>query len=327
MSSLKFDEPTIRAWSKLGPRATYGVAMLDLVATNPRVIVLSADLGNSSGLDRLRKQFPDSYIDAGIAEQNMVGVAAGLAKEGFTAFVSSFAPFVSMRACEQLRMNLGYMELDVKAVAIGSGLSMNFLGNSHFGLEDVSIVRSIPNIQIVSPSDCQEVVRAVQAISKSKVPTYLRLTGIPSMPIVNDVNYTFTLGKFIEYSQGSDVTIIATGSMVSVAIQVAELLRKKGVDVGVVNCHTIRPIDEDYLIRVCSRTQYLITIEEHFVNGGLGTAILESLNEKKISKPTLRIGIPNRFSKTGSYQYMMDLLELGQTMILEKILIFIEGQH
>lgn len=147
------------------------------------------------------------------------------------------------------------------------------------------------------------------------------------MPIVNDVNYTFTLGKFIEYSQGSDVTIIATGSMVSVAIQVAELLRKKGVDVGVVNCHTIRPIDEDYLIRVCSRTQYLITIEEHFVNGGLGTAILESLNEKKISKPTLRIGIPNRFSKTGSYQYMMDLLELGQTMILEKILIFIEGQH
>lgn len=319
VSSLRVDENSIKNWSKLGPRATYGVTMLELIAENPKVVVTTADLGNSSGLDRLKKSFPERLVNVGIAEQNMIGVSAGIAKEGFTVFASSFAPFISMRACEQLRMNLGYMKLDVKAVAIGSGLSMNFLGNSHFGLEDVSIVRSIPNIQILSPSDCTEVVKVVLASSASGQPSYIRLTGAPGSDIVNSSDYEFNIGKNIEFFSGSDVTILATGSMVSQAIRVAEELSQKGVSAGVVNCHTLRPFDAAHLIEVCQRTAKLVTVEEHFYSGGLGTEVLEILNSRRVNIPVLRIGISHDYDLSGEYKFLLEFHGLTYERILEQI--------
>jgi transketolase len=320
VSELKINESTAKTWSKLGPRATYGIALLDLVAENSNMIAASADLGNSSGLERLKKSYPDRYIDVGIAEQNLIGVSSGIAKEGFTVFASSFAPFITMRACEQVRMNLGYMQHDVKIVGIGSGLAMNFLGNSHFGLEDVSIIRSIPNIDIVSPSDCTEVVKAVKAISASGRPTYLRLTGSTNMPIVNERDYNFELGKFIQLKSGGDLTIIATGSMVHVALEVSVVAKAYGLDCGVVNCHTIRPLDMVQLQAISQKTSKILVLEEHFVSGGLGTAILEALNEIGASTRIKRIGIENQFKFSGgSYYYLLKQYKLDCESILSKV--------
>jgi transketolase len=325
MSSLSITEDSAKRWSKIGPRATYGIAILDLVENNPNIVVASADLGNSSGLERLKKSYPDRFIDVGIAEQNMIGIAAGIAKEGFTVFASSFAPFITMRACEQLRMNMGYMELDIKAVGIGSGLAMNFLGNSHFGLEDVSIVRSIPNINVVAPADCGELIKAVNAIAKSQVPTYLRITGTPNMPSVYQAEYDFQIGKFIELSSGEDVTIIASGSMVNVALQVSYTLMQFGIRCGVINCHTIVPLDKDGITKLLGKTQKLVTLEEHFESGGLGTAVLEFLNESSLNIPLRRIGIRKSFPKTGSYELMLQQSSLDLDHVLSLVVTFVQS--
>lgn len=323
MTNFYLNETSARSWSKIGPRATYGLALLDLVERNPKVIVASADLGNSSGLDRLSKAFPERFINTGIAEQNLLGIAAGIAKEGFTVFASSFAPFITMRACEQMRLNMGYMELNVKAVGIGSGLSMNFLGNSHFGLEDISIVRSIPNIQIVSPADCGEIVKALNSLAESEKPTYLRLTGVPGMPILNYSDYKFEIGKFIELLDGEDITIIATGSMVYTALQVAKEFSQFGIKCGVVNCHTITPIDILGLKSICSRTSRIVTLEEHYYSGGLGTEVEEVLNKLEISIPILKLGISKTFTLSGSYDFLIQHHKLDVASVVASILRYI----
>lgn len=319
MDELQINESSAKTWSKLGPRATYGLAMLDLVERNPKVIVATADLGNSSGLERLRKLYPERLLDVGIAEQNLIGVASGIAKEGFTVFASSFAPFITMRASEQLRMNLGYMKMDVKAVGIGSGLSMNFLGNSHFGLEDIAVVRAIPNIQIVSPADCTEVVKAINSISVSGQPTYLRLTGVPGTSSVNYSDYNFEIGRNIEFFSGSDLTILASGTMVKTALEVAEKLSTKGIQTGIVNCHTLRPFDIDHLFQLSHRTSRLVTIEEHFISGGLGTLVLETLNTLGIQIRLLRIGITHTFDLSGNYDFLLKYHGLTTSSIIEEI--------
>lgn len=319
MTNLTINENSARNWSKIGPRATYGMALLDLVERNSNIVVASADLGNSSGLDRLKKAFPERFIDTGIAEQNLLGIAAGVAKEGFTVFASSFAPFITMRACEQMRLNMGYMEFNIKAVGIGSGLAMNFLGNSHFGLEDISIVRSIPNVAIVSPADCSEVIKAVGAIAKSSTPTYLRLTGLPSMPMIHTQEYDFKIGKFDQLLSGEDLTIIATGSMVYTALRVAEELEAQGRKCGVVNCHTISPLDLDALNTLVATTQKIATLEEHFQSGGLGSAILEALNQTNSQIPLKRIGLNKRFQNTGTYEWMLTDNSLDVGSIVQQI--------
>jgi transketolase len=321
MNRVSITEASVKTWSKMGPRASYGIAMLELVEHNSNIIVASADLGNSSGLERLKKAYPDRFIDVGIAEQNLIGVAAGIAKEGFVVFASSFAPFITMRACEQLRMNMGYMQLDIKAVGIGSGFAMNFLGNSHFGLEDVSIVRSIPNISVVSPADCAEIFKVVDAISKSQTPTYLRLTGTPNMPSVYQNDYEFKLGKFIELSTGEDVTIIATGSMVHSALMISDKLATLGIDCGVVNCHTIIPLDEEGVKNLSIKTEKIVTLEEHFESGGLGTTVLELLNQLSLSIPLKRIGIKKFFPKSGSYNFML----LDNSLDIDSVVINVLG--
>lgn len=186
-----------RQWSRIGSRGVFGQAILSVAETHPEMMVLSADLGNSSGLDRFKKTFPDQFLNTGIAEQNMIGIAAGMAKEGFNVFATSFAPFITMRAAEQVRMNLGYMEMNVKAVSIGSGVSMAFLGNSHYGIEDVSVMRSIPNITVVSPADCAEIFKVVEAAANHQGPMYIRLTGAVGNPPVYTEDYEFKIGKAI----------------------------------------------------------------------------------------------------------------------------------
>lgn len=316
-----------KQWSRLGARATYGQAILMLAEQVDNLMVLSADLGNSSGLDRFKSSYPDKFLNIGIAEQNMIGVAAGLAKEGNIVFASSFAPFISMRAAEQVRMNMGYMELNIKAVAIGSGVSMAFLGNSHFGLEDAAIMRSIPNMTVVNPADCAEIVKTVFAAAKYPHPMYIRLTGAVGFPVVYEDDYEFEIGKAIEIRQGSDVSIVSTGSMVYESMEAAKILQDSGLSVSVLNIHTIKPIDTYALDILIKKGKPIFTIEEHSITGGLGSAVAEYVSSIPNSPTVNRIGLPDEFVITAEYRYILEKYGLVGTQIANSIQLKLNIKH
>lgn len=309
-----------RMWARLGSRAMFGQAILALAEHDPKLMVLSADLGNSSGLDRFKTAYPDRFLNVGIAEQNMVGVAAGLAKEGFTVFATSFAPFIALRAAEQVRMNMGYMELNVTTVAIGSGLAMGFLGNSHYGLEDAAIMRAIPNLTVVCPADCAEIAQTVFAAARHAGPVYVRLTGGINTPIVNTDNYAFELGKAITLRQGHDVSIVATGSMVAASLEAASQLEQAGLSVGVINMHTLKPLDTPALQAAMANCRLLVTVEEHSVIGGLGSAVAEFKTGLRQAPPQLLIGLPDHFGPTGDYHHLLNEYGLTAPQLAQRIL-------
>lgn len=297
----------------------YGQAILDLAENRPDLMVLSADLGNSSGLDRFSRSFPDQFVNVGIAEQNLVGVAAGLAKEGYTVFASSFAPFIAMRASEQVRMNLGYMQLNVKTVGIGSGVAMGFLGNSHFGIEDAAVMRAIPGMTVVTPADCGEIVKVINAAADHVGPMYIRLTGGPNNPIVYSEEYEYVLGKAIQLREGSDIAIIANGSMVARSLSCADLLEKEQVSVSVFNFHTIKPLDIEVLSRIATKHRKVIIVEEHSVVGGLGGAIAEHWITYKTPPQVRILGLPDYFGKTGEYEFLLERYRLTASGIAASI--------
>lgn len=308
-----------KQWSRLGSRATYGQAILMLAEKSENLMVLSADLGNSSGLDRFKATYPDKFLNIGIAEQNMIGVAAGLAKEGSVVFASSFAPFITMRAAEQVRMNMGYMDLNIKTVAIGSGVSMSFLGNSHFGLEDAAIMRSIPNMTVVSPADCAEIVKTVFAAAEYPHPMYIRLTGAVGFPVVYEDDYDFQIGKAVEIKSGTDVSIVATGSMVYESLEAAKILQEEGISVSVLNMHTIKPLDTKALDILISKGKKIFTIEEHSITGGLGSAVAEYISSIPNSPVVNRIGLPDEFVITAEYRYILEKYGLVGSQIANTI--------
>jgi transketolase len=297
----------------------YGQAILDLAGSCPDLVVLSADLGNSSGLDRFKKTYPDQFLNVGIAEQNLIGVASGIAKEGFIVFASSFAPFITMRASEQVRMNMGYMNLNVKTVGIGSGLVMGFLGNSHFGLEDIAVMRAIAGITIVCPADCGEIVKAVNAAAAFDGPMYIRLTGGPNCPIVYTEDYDFEIGRAIELKRGKKVAIVANGSMVAPSLAATEALDLIGISAGVYNFHTVKPLDVGLLRQICERYELIVTIEEHSVIGGLGGSVVEAASAWSNCPPIHLHGLPDAFGKTGEYGFLLDRYGLNVEGIVRKI--------
>jgi transketolase len=291
---------------------------------NPKVFMVSGDLGDSSGLSRFKNTYPDRFINVGIAEQNMIGVAAGLAKEGYNVFATSFAPFITLRSGEQIRMNLGYMELNVKAVAIGSGLSMAFLGNSHYGLEDMAIMRSIPNLTIVSPADCAEIVKVVYAAANFRGPMFIRLTGAVGNPPVYTEEYNFEIGKSITLKEGSDITIFFIFLMVYESLEAAKILYKTGISAKVVNMHTLKPCDYDAIDFAISSSKAIITVEEHTIMGGLGSVIAEYKAKFTNSPAQLIIGLPDRFGKTAEYRFLLEKYRLVGEKIAEDIQNFLQ---
>ena len=310
-------------YSRFGPRAMFGQFMLDIAKKNKNLMVLSADLGRSSGLDRFKSEHPDKYLSVGISEQNLIGVSAGLAKEGYKVFVTSFAPFLSMRAIEHVRMNLGYMELPVNLVALGSGISMGFLGNSHYGLEDISIIRSIPNINISSPADSTELKKIlVDYTFNNRGPSYIRLTGVPGSPIVYHEDYQYTFNKIVTLKSGTNVLIISTGSVVSQALLAAKLLKTKNISCSVVNLHTLKPLDKK-INKIIGKYNFIVTVEEHTIIGGLSSIISELVAKNKSNPKILNIALPDKFDKTGSYNYLLDYHGLSGKKIENKIIKFL----
>ncbi len=313
-----------KLWSCLGARATFGQAILEMAKQRDDFYAMSADLCQSSGMVKFRDEFPDRFINAGIAEQNMIGIAAGLAKDGTTVFATSFAPFVTMRACEQVRMNMGYMQMNIKTVGLGSGLIMAQLGNSHFGIEDASVMRATPGMTVIEPCDGAEIFKTVEALCSYDKPAYLRLTGGPGLPIVYENDFDFQIGKSIAVRDGKDIAIIATGTMVHYALEAAEKLRETGIDAAVLDMHTIKPLDTEAIDKLLDRV-LIVTVEEASVIGGLGSAVAEYLAPKRQKPPLLMLGIKDIFPHAGSYQYLLKSCRLTGEQIAEDIAASLEA--
>ena len=314
------NEKNIKIWSTIGARATLGIAALELAKEIDNLMVLTCDVSTSAGLDRFRKTYPEKYLDLGIAEQNMIGVAAGLASENFNVITTTFAPFQTMRCCEQIKVNLGYMEQKICMVGIASGLALGTLGYTHCCIEDVGILRSIPGITIISPADSLETVKALQAAVKSENPSYLRLTGSSNNPIVYNKDYEFKIGKSITLKEGKDITIFCAGAMVYQSLEAAKILETKNVSSKVVNMHTIKPIDSESINDACNFSKLIVSVEEHNIIGGLGTAIAERLAKNNKSPKLLTIGIDDQYSKGGSYKFLQEKHGLSSDKIAGNIL-------
>ena len=308
----------VKLWSRIGARATYGQAMLEMAKVREDFYVMSADLCQSSGLVRFRDEFPNRFLNAGIAEQNMIGIAAGLAKDGMNVFATSFSPFITMRACEQVRMNMGYMQLNIKTVGLGSGLVMAQLGNSHFGIEDASVMRAIPGMTVIEPADGAEIVKAVEALCDYKKPAYLRLTGGPGLPFVYEEDFDFEIGKAIRVREGRDIAIIATGTMVYYAMKAAEILAEQNIEATVIDMHTIKPLDQECVDSQLDKN-LIVTVEEATIVGGLGSAVAEHLASKHKKPAQIMIGIDDCFPLAGSYEYLLKQCGLTAELIAEKI--------
>jgi transketolase len=303
--------PSPRGLSRLGPRGTFGLALLDVSSSDDRVLGLTADLAITAGMERFRLQRPERFLNVGIAEQNLIGIASGLADDGWRPFAVTFANFASMRVCEFVRHHMGYMQQNVTVVGIGAGFAMGQFGTTHYSLEDVATLRAIPGLTIVSPADCTEVFEAVRALATWEGPAYLRLTGTPSMRPVDQADTDFRLGHARVLSKGTDLTFIATGSMVAVAQAAAATLTARGLSVGLVNMHTIKPLDEEALAQVARTSTNIVTVEEHSIIGGLGGAVAEFVSGGDRPPRLLRLGVRDQFPKVGSYPYV--LAECGLT--------------
>lgn len=260
---LEINSKNAKIWSMLGHRGSFALAMLTLAETRPDLMVLTADLGALSGLDRFKAAHPDKFLNVGIAEQNMIGIAAGLAKEGHLVYATTYSNFLAMRSYEQVRINLGYMQFPVHLVGTGAGVAMGMSGNSHYGLEDLALMRAVPGLTVLSPADGAEIIQSMFAVADYKLPTYTRLTGSMNNPIVYTADYDFKIGAAIQLRNGTDIAILATGTMVHVALTAAELLHQRGISPAVIDVHTIKPLDIQLLATICNTFKLIATVEEH----------------------------------------------------------------
>lgn len=308
-----------RTWSMLGQRGTVcGVALPELMEQEDDIYVLTADLAHLSGLERVQNRFPKRFINVGIAEQNMIGIAAGLAAEGNVVFATTYATFLTMRCFEQVRHHLGYQKMNIKLIGSSAGLAMGMSGNTHYTYEDIAIMRAIPNMTILSPADATEAYYAVNYAAKIDGPVYIRLTGGLNEPIVYQNEYAYRIGKSVVLKTGEDIALVTTGDMASVALTVAQNLENDGIAAAVINMHTIKPLDEEQL-KLVGDKKIVVTIEEHSVIGGLGSAVAEYYARTKGATRVLTMGIEDEFLHPASREYLLRQAGLDVTGIYERI--------
>ena len=307
---------------KIATRESYGNALAELGAQNPNIVVLDADLAGATKTGVFKKAFPERHIDCGIAEGNMMGVAAGLATCGKIPFASSFAMFAAGRAFEQVRNSIGYPHLNVKIGATHAGISVGEDGATHQCNEDIAIMRTIPGMTIICPADDVEARAAVKAAAEYVGPVYMRF-GRLAVPVINDeANYKFETGKGITLKEGKDVTIIATGLEVNESLEAAKLLEADGISAEVINIHTIKPLDKELVVASAKKTGKVVTVEEHSVIGGLGGAVAEALSEEAPTK-MLRIGMMDKFGQSGPAKALIEYYGLDGKSIYEKVKAFL----
>lgn len=301
---------------KKATREGYGAALVKLGEKYDNLIVMDADLAAATKTGMFKKAFPDKFYDAGIAESNMIGIAAGLAATGHIVFASSFAMFAAGRAFEQVRNSIGYTHLNVKIGATHAGISVGEDGASHQCCEDIALMRTIPGMVILNPADDVEAEKAVFAAAEYEGPVYLRF-GRLAVPRIFDEDYDFQIGKGVELTEGNDVAIIATGLMVNEALMAAEELKKEGINARVINMATIKPLDKDIIIKAAKETGAIVTAEEHNVIGGLGGAVSEVICEN-YPVPVVKLGVEDTFGRSGPAVELLHLYGLDAEHIVAK---------
>jgi len=303
--------------TKIATRDAYGKALVEIGEKYPEIVVLDADLSKSTKTADFAKTYPDRFFDMGIAEANMIGTAAGLATAGKVPFVSTFALFGTLRVGDQIRNSICYPNLNVKIAVTHSGLTLGEDGASHQAIEDIAMMRAIPNMTVIVPADAEETKKVIYAAAEYKGPMYIRL-GRPKVPQVFDESYKFQIGKGSVVQRGSDVTIIAMGVMLSIAIEAAKQLEQEGISARVINMSSIKPIDQGLIIQAAKETKGIVTAEEHNIYGGLGSAVAEVVAEHV---PTIvkRVGVNDTFGESGKPDELLEKYGLTKEHIIEKV--------
>jgi transketolase len=318
----EINKSSSRVFARLGQSgAAFGVGLIDQAEAMENIVVLTADMAKPAGLSKFSALYPERFYNVGIAEQNLVGVASGIANEGFKVIASAQACFLSMRCYEQVRQYSGYMGLPVIYVGVSAGFGLTFFGNTHYALEDISLYRTIPGMVVISPSDPGQAIKAMAAALASDNPVYIRCTGIPGLAPIYKEEFEFEIGKAITLQDGSDIAIISSGSVTRNVLVAAEVLQKTlNLSFKIIDMHTISPIDKD-LLDTCLNCKILITVEEHFIDGGLGSVVAEFLAEKhSVNKPNLvRLGVKNKFSIPGDYNYLLKSNDLDSDGLVKQI--------
>lgn len=284
-------------------------------------MIVSADLGVTSGFSKYIAEYPEQYLNVGIAEQNMIGIATGLTLKGYQTYVTSFAPFATARCLEQIKVNMGEMKVPVVVVGIASGFEMEYFGNSHYGYDDIAFTRTISDLTILCPADTTELVKMLDTLQTYHKPVYLRLTRTSRKALVYKEDFQYQIGKANILKKLGDITIFATGSIVSIALAVAEKIEKeKGISCGVIDMHTIKPIDQEVIKTACNRSCLIVTLEEHNMIGGLGSAVAEISSSYKNDSSLLFIGVGDIHNHVGDYEYMLKAYGLDEAAVIERII-------
>ena len=304
--------------TKMATRDAYGQALVELGRENENIVVLDADLSKSTKTADFRKNYPDRFINVGIAEQNLMGMAAGLSTAGKIPFASTFAMFATGRAFEIIRNSIGYPKLNVKICATHSGITVGEDGASHQALEDISCMRTIPNMTVIVPADGVETKAAIHAVAKMDGPVYVRLGRLAAPTINDEATYKFEIGKGIQLKEGNDVTIVATGLMVNEALEAAKELEINGIHARVINIHTIKPMDTELIAKAAQETGAIVTAEEHNIIGGLGSAVAEVISEN-CPVPLKRVGTMDTFGESGTPADLMKKYGLTKENIISAV--------
>ena len=302
---------------KIATREAYGKALLEFGAKNENIVVFDADLAESTKTCLFKKEFPERFFDCGIAENNMLSVAAGISTTGKIPFVSTFAMFAAGRSFEQVRNSIGYPHLNVKICATHAGISVGEDGATHQCNEDLALMRTIPGMVVMNPSDAVEARAAVEAAIDYEGPVYIRF-GRLALPIINDESYKLEIGKAVKLKDGKDVTIVASGMMVAEALEASEILASEGISASVINVHTIKPLDKDAIINDAKITGAIVTSEEHNIIGGLGSAVAEAVAEA-YPVPVVRHGVNDIYGKSGPAKELIEYYSLNAKGIVEKV--------
>jgi transketolase len=306
------------------PRKTFGEAVVEAAEINPDIVVLSADSSSGSGLGDFRKKFPDRHFEFGIMEQGVTGFASGLATTGKIPVFAAIAPFVTARNFEMFRNDLGYMNQNVKIVGRSAGLTYDQLGSTHHSIDDVAIIRTIPGVTVINPGDPVTIKKAVHAMIKHVGPCYMKI-GSPAMPVLYEEDVDFTLGKGIFIKEGHDVALIGTGTVLSKAVAASKLLEEAGVSVRLIDMHTIKPLDRDLVLSAAREIGKIVTVEEHFVTGGLGSAIAE-LCSQEYPVQIKMIGIGDNFASNGPYEELLGKYGFQPDQIRDTVIEFLKNK-
>ena len=303
---------------KIATRQSYGKELAKLGEENKDIVVLDADLTTATKTGIFAEKFPDRFINVGIAEQNLMGIAAGLSTFGKIPYASTFAVFAAGRAYEQIRNSIAYPKLNVKVVATHAGITVGEDGATHQMIEDLSLMRTLPNMTVMCTSDDIQTKWAVREISKIDGPVYLRLCRMAT-PIIYDVTEEFEIGKGVQIGQGTDASIIATGATVAEALKAQGILKENGIDVRVIDMHTIKPIDRELIVKCAKETKRIITVEDHNIIGGLGSSVCEVLAEEYPTKVE-RMGVPDCFGRSGKAEELMKYYKIDSSAIVNKVM-------